>query len=96
MFRLTNITILDAFQIQCSFNTGETKLLDLTTALDTSNKFVKKLLENNFYKTAKIGSFGEIYWENVGEMKDYDGKVIACEYDISPEFVYFHSIKIAD
>jgi hypothetical protein len=86
MFRLTNITILDAFQIQCSFNTGETKLLDLTTALDTSNKFVKKLLENNFYKTAKIGSFGEIYWENVGEMKDYDGTVIA----------YFHSIKIAD
>jgi hypothetical protein len=29
-------------------------------------------------------------------MKDYDGKVIACEYDISPEFAYFHSIKIAD
>lgn len=96
MFRLTNITILDAFQIQCSFNTGETKILDLSTALDKSNKFVKKLFENNVYKKAKIGSFGEIYWENVGEMKDYDGTVITCEYDISPEFAYFHSTKIAD
>ena len=52
-------------------------------------------MDNNTYKAAKIGSFGEIYWENVGEMKDYDGTIIACAYDISPEFAYYHSIKIA-
>lgn len=94
MFKITNISILDSFQIQCSFNTGETKLLDLSKSLDTTNKFVKKLMDNNTYKTAKIGSFGEIYWENVGEMKDYNGTIISCEYDISPEFAYFHSTKI--
>jgi len=94
MFRITNISFLDAYQIQCSFNTGEVKLLDLTKSLDTTNRFVQKLLDDNTYKTAKIGSFGEIYWENVGEMKDYDGSTIACEYDISPEFAYYYSTKI--
>jgi hypothetical protein len=95
MYKVTNIYILDAFRIQCTFNTGETKLLDLTLSLDPTNQFVKKLIDNDTYKTAKIGSFGEIYWENVGEMKNYDGTIIACEYDISPEFAYYHSTKIS-
>jgi len=56
---------------------------------------LKKLIDNDTYKTAKIGSFGEIYWENVGEMKNYDGTIIACEYDISPEFAYYNSTKIS-
>jgi len=94
MYKVTNISILDAFQIQCTFNTGETKLLDVSKSLDANNKFVQKLMNNNTYKDAKIGSFGEIYWEKIGEMKDYDGTVIACDYDISPEFVYYHSTKI--
>ena len=95
MYKVTNISILDEFQIQCTFNTGETKLLDVSKSLDIKNKFVQKLMDNNTYKAAKIGSFGEIYWENVGEMKDYDGTIIACAYDISPEFAYYHSTKIS-
>jgi hypothetical protein len=95
MYKVTNIFILDAFQIQCTFNTGETKLLDVSKSLDANNKFVQKLMNNNTYKDAKIGSFGEIYWENIGEMKDYDGTVIACDYDISPEFAYYYSTKIS-
>lgn len=91
MFKVTNISILDFYKIQCSFNTGETKILDLTTSLDQNNKFVKKLIKNDTYKFAKIGSFGEIYWENIGEIKDYDGTIIPCEYDISPEFAYYNS-----
>jgi len=42
MYKVTNISILDAFRIQCTFNTGETKLLDLTLSLDPTNQFVKK------------------------------------------------------
>jgi hypothetical protein len=91
MFKVINISVLDSFQIQCSFNTGETKILDLTKTLDQNNKFVKKLIENDRYKSAKIGLFGEIYWENIGEIKDYDGSIISCEYDISPEFAYYNS-----
>ena len=94
MYKVTNISILDEFQIQCTFNTGETKLLDVSKSLDIKNKFVQKLMDNNTYKAAKIGSFGEIYWENVGEIKDYDGTIITCAYDISPEFAYYHSTKI--
>ena len=95
MYKVTNISILDEFQIQCTFNTGETKLLDVSKSLDIKNKFVQKLMDNNTYKAAKIGSFGEIYWENVGEIKDYDGTIITCAYDISPEFAYYHSTKIS-
>jgi hypothetical protein len=91
MFKVTNISVLDAYQIKCSFNTGETKILDLSKSLDQNNKFVKKLIEMDTYKSAKIGFFGEIYWENIGVMKDYDGSIISCEYDISPEFAYYNS-----
>jgi hypothetical protein len=51
-------------------------------------------MDNNIYKAAKIGSFGEIYGEEIAEMKDYDGSIIPCNYDMSPEFVYQNSTKI--
>ena len=29
--------------------------------------------------------------DDEGEIKDYDGTILSCEYDISPEFVYQNS-----
>ncbi len=91
MYKITNIDFLDSYKLLCSFNTGERKVLDLTMALDISNKYVKKLINMETFKKAKIGSFGEIYWDGIGEIKDYDGSIISCAYDISPEFAYFNS-----
>ncbi len=94
MHKITNISILATYKICCVFNTGEKKVLDLSSVLDDSNKYKRKLLNNEVFQQAKIGSFGEIYWDNIGEIKDYDGTIISCVYDISPEFAYYNSSKI--
>lgn len=94
MYKIINISFLDDYKIVCHFNNGEVRMLDLSKSLDLSSKFAQKVIENDTYKKAKIGLFGEILWEEIGEMKDYDGSVIACAYDISPEYAYFHSVKI--
>jgi hypothetical protein len=94
MHKITNISILEAFKICCIFNNGEKKVLDLFKVLDDSNKYKSKVLNDAVFHLAKIGSFGEIYWDNIGEIKNYDGSILTCEYDISPEFAYFNSTKI--
>jgi GR25 family glycosyltransferase involved in LPS biosynthesis len=60
---------------------------------DSTNKLVKKLADPEVFKEAKIGQFGEIYWENIGEIKELDGSVSLCEFDVSPEFVFYNSTK---
>lgn len=42
----------------------------------------------------EIRSFGEIYWEGITEMKNFDGSKIPYEYDMSTEFEYQNSTKI--
>jgi hypothetical protein len=91
MLRLTHIEILNSHSILCVFNSEERRILDVPRVLDTDNPYVKKLLHPSVFVQAKLGSFGEILWEGVAEIRELDGTVSACAYDISPEFVYYHS-----
>lgn len=67
-------------------------VLDIGLALDQTNKLVKKLVDPDVFRKARIGLFGEIYWDKVGEIKELDGSISTCEFDISPEFAYHHSV----
>jgi hypothetical protein len=55
---------------------------------------VKKLANQDTFNNAKIGEFGEIYWEEIVEIKEIDGSISSCVYDISPEFVFYNSSKV--
>lgn len=77
----------------CFFNNGEKRLFDLEKALDISNRYVKKILRPDVFNKVSIGEFGEIKWDGQGEIQDDTGHLIPCDYDISPEFVYRHSIS---
>jgi hypothetical protein len=94
MLKIQSIEILDSHKILCVFNTGETRILDITLSLDSTNKLVKKLANQDVFKNAKIGQFGEIYWEEIGEIRELDGSISSCVYDISPEFVFYNSTKV--
>ncbi len=94
MLKIQSIKILDSHKILCVFNTGEMRVLDITNALDSTNKLVKKLSDQNVFKNAKLGQFGEIYWEEIGEIRELDGSITSCVYDISPEFVFYNSTKV--
>ena len=93
MLKIQSIQILDSHSILCVFNSGETRVLDIHVSLDSTNKLVKKLADPEVFKKAKIGQFGEIYWEKIGEIKELDGSISLCEFDVSPEFVFYNSTK---
>jgi hypothetical protein len=94
VIKIQSIKILDSHKILCVFNTGEMRVLDITLVLDSTNKLVKKLSNQDVFKNAKIGQFGEIYWEEIGEIQELDGTISKCNYDISPEFVFYNSSKV--
>lgn len=81
------------FTLVIRFENNELKTLNIK-ALDFSSyskSIIDKLFEKNVFEKVKIGALGQIYWENVATMQDYDGKTIPCEFDISPEYVYLTS-----
>ncbi len=93
MRKVIKIELKDNHQIVCCFDNEELRVLDLSST--TNDKYSQKILsDETIFKTAKIGVFGEIYWSNIAEIKDVDGRVQSCNYDISPEFAYFNSTPI--
>lgn len=91
MLKIKSISIIENYKILCFFNNGKKRIFDLEQSLDLTNKYVKKILTPQIFSKVTIGKFGEIKWDDEGEIKDYDGTILSCEYDISPEFVYQNS-----
>ena len=96
MKKIIDITFEEPYKILCYFNNGEKRILDLKQILDPRQKYAKKVFDESIFYKAKVGDFGEIYWDNVAEIKDYDGKYIPCEYDISPELIYSNSVPVEE
>jgi len=91
MVKIIYLEIVNPHSIICFFNTNEKRVLNIDKVFDTDDEFVKKILQPDMFCKAKIGQFGEILWENVGEIRELDGTITLCEYDISPEFAYHNS-----
>ena len=91
---------LDAFFNKKKFflnNKGEhyrdfTYIKDVVSLIIKLSK--KNIANHEVFNTAKIGQFGEIYWEEIGEIQELDGTISKCNYDISPEFVLYNSSKV--
>lgn len=91
MKKVVDLIFLDDNMIRCNFNNGEEKDVDLKAIIKDS--IGKKVLEPNVFKKAKIGVFGEVYWEHMGEIRNLNGEIESCNYDISPELLYSQSKK---
>ena len=92
MNKIENISFLEPFRILCEFKNGEKRILDLEKLLDKSRKYSIRIFNDDVYQNAKVGSFGEIYWDGIAEMKDLKGNIVPCQYDICPDYVYMHSV----
>lgn len=86
MRKITTISFLDHYKILCTFDNGEAKVLDLKEIL--KDKYAEKILTPETFTKAQIGSLGEIYWENMAEIKNLKGEIEPCNYDISPDLAY--------
>ncbi len=90
MKKIVALHIEKPFVLLCTFANGEKRLFDLTNSLN--DKYAKRLMNEKVFRQVKIGSFGEVYWENVAEIRNLEGELEACEYDMSAEFIYEHSV----
>ncbi len=96
MIKAIEILECKPYYLICKFNNGEVKRLQCEIFLQSeSNKiYTEKILNEAVFSTAKIGALGQVYWDNVAEMKDENGVSMVCEYDLSPEFVYGASVNV--
>lgn len=95
MLKIEDIQFIDHQKILCFFNTGDKRVFNVVCVINDDNKFSQKLMQPLVFRNAKIGVFGQLYWDGIAEMKNYDGEFIPCEYDISPEFVFNNSIAVS-
>ncbi len=96
MKKIIKISFVEPFTLECEFNNGEVRLLNLEKALDKNKKITNKIFDKKEFKKAQIGEFGQIYWANMAEITNLDGTIESCDYDISPEFAYLHSEKVQE
>jgi len=94
MIRITNITVIPHYQLNCRFNSGAIRKLNVLPIIEHHKHLtgVESLLNEEIFANVRIGEFGEIYWENIVKT-EYDGQVLFWDYDISPEFAYQNSIS---
>ncbi len=93
MKKLSKIEFVENNQIICFFESGEVRLLDLSSVRD---KYIDKILgDKKILMSAKIGVFGELYWDKMAEIRELNGNITPCEYDLSPEFIYANSQAVS-
>ena len=96
MIKPIKIINVKPYEIVCEFNNGEVKKINMEHILknNTANVNTQKLLTPDFFVTVALGELGQLYWNNTAKMKDAQGNYFVCEYDVSPEFIYFNSVSI--
>ena len=87
--KVTHITFLEPFTLKCWFANREVRILELSHLLKPP--YAEKILNETVFKTAKVGTLGQIYWEKIGQIQLLDRSIAPCEYDMSGEFVYENS-----
>jgi hypothetical protein len=93
MLKINHIQLQDNFRINCRFNNGISKTIDIKPLLEKHKHLpgIEKLKDKKVFFNARIGSFGEIVWDNIIQFTDTPGNE-PWNYDISPEFVYYNGI----
>ena len=84
MRKIVKIATKKPYRLICHFNNGEVRILNVETIVDKKQKYAAKIFDEDVFGQVKVGAFAEI--------KDYNGDMIICDYDISPELAYAKSI----
>ena len=89
MIRIDKIIEIAPYYVDCLFNTGELKRIEVLPLLLNHQHLngIDQLKDLSIFEKAQIGEMGELKWENIIlSPKDDSGK--RWDYDISPEFAY--------
>ena len=90
MLKIVQIKAISDYTITCEFNNGIEKKIDVLPLINAHQnlKGIDKLRDEHNFKNAKIGFFGEVFWENI--IENPKTKEL-WNYDISPEFIYYQN-----
>jgi DNA-binding XRE family transcriptional regulator len=98
--RIIKIEKIDGFKIQCMFNNGESRLLDLKKIFKTWN--IKKtdiefeLLDLKKFQKIELRNY-TLSWPNIEtEIKNEKGLIKKYPYEIGPDVLYQLSQKVDD
>lgn len=96
MHHVTNILEVNAYQILCEFDKKENRVINFDEILSsTKNSFVQKLKDIEIFRKVKLDTVSKtLYWENLAQIKDYDGTIKTCELDFDPNVLYNNSKAI--
>ena len=89
MIRIDKIIEISPYYVDCLFNTGELKRIEVLPLLLNHQDLdgIDQLKDHSIFEKALIGEMGELKWEKIIlSPKDNSGK--RWDYDISPEFAY--------
>ena len=92
MIRVVKILDIQQEYIDCELNNGTKKRITLHPLLEKHSNFkgIEQFQNLQFLKNAEIGAFGEIFWKDAVFTSTNE----KWNYDISPEFIYFHGASI--
>ena len=87
MLKIEKILDIKPYTIVCKFNNGIEKKINVTPLIQLHSHLegIEKLKDELIFNSAKIGIFGELYWENIITGDDNT----LWNYDISPEFIFY-------
>lgn len=89
MIRIVRIIDVAPYYVDCLFNTGELKRIEVLPLLLNHQHLngIYLLKDYSVFEKAAIGEMGELKWEKIIlSPKDDSGQ--RWDYDISPEFAY--------
>lgn len=96
MHHITKIEKIEPYKVYCVFDNTELRSVDFAPIInDTKSAYISKLKDKDTFIKAKLDPISKtIYWENLAQIKDYDGVVKPCELDFDPTVLYTISEKI--
>lgn len=65
---IQKIIDVEDFTVTCLFNTGEVRMVDLTSAVEKyriiNDGLVSQLSDETYFKTVQLDSYGTLLWDN--------------------------------
>jgi len=89
MIRIDRIIEVAPYYVDCLFNTGELKRIEVLPLLLKQQDLdgIDQLKDHSIFEKAHIGEMGELKWEKI-ILSPTDDSGKHWDYDISPELAY--------
>ncbi len=92
MYKVKKIIEVVPYSITCELNNGVLRKVDMKSIFENHSHLngIKQLKNENVFKSVAIGEMGEIFWKDIIISKSNE----KWNYDISPEYIYYHGTTI--